>query len=108
MPDVRAGLDPATLWRYALPTKKAGARSSEASVMTWATPALFPRINHATRFEMASFVSLLRRYTVELPGPLLIKERAFGLVAAAPVFVATWDEEELARPNTLFAGFVLI
>src|SRR4029077_17749694 len=57
---------------------------------------------------MVSDVSLLRRYNVELPGPLLIEERAFGLVAAAPVFVATRNEKEFARPNALFARFILI
>ena len=34
---------------------------------------------------MVSDVSLVFRNAVELRGPLLIKERAFGLVAAAPV-----------------------
>ena len=58
--------------------------------------------------RMVSDVALVRRYTVEPSGPLLIKERAFGLVAAAPVFVATGDEEEIARPNALFAGFIFI
>src|SRR5882724_11465704 len=74
-----------------------------------ATPALFlAPTSDGTRLALVSDVSLLRRYKVELPGPLLIKERAFGLVAAAPVFVATWDEEVFARPDTFFTGFIFI
>jgi hypothetical protein len=34
---------------------------------------------------------LLRRYQVELRRPLLIKQSAFGLVAAAPMLVAAGD-----------------
>jgi hypothetical protein len=37
-----------------------------------------------------------------------MKECAFGFVAAAPMFVATRDEEEFTWPDTLFAGFILI
>src|SRR5258708_7515922 len=81
----------------------------EASVLSWYDVAQFStRISHRTRFAMVSDVSLVRRYTIELPGPFLIKERAFGLVAAAPVFVATWDEEVFAWPYTFFAGFIFI
>jgi hypothetical protein len=51
---------------------------------------------------------LLRRYGIEFPRPFLIKERAFGLVAAAPMFVTTRDEEEFAWPDSLFACLILI
>ena len=57
---------------------------------------------------MASVVLLLRRYDVELPGTFFIKKRAFGLIAATPVFMATRDEEEFARTDTLFAGFIFV
>src|ERR1700741_33542 len=51
---------------------------------------------------------LLRRYEIEFPRPFLIKERAFRLVTAAPVFVATRDSNEISRPHTLFARIILI
>src|ERR1700730_9128467 len=57
---------------------------------------------------MVKVVSLLRWYDVELPGTFLIKYRAFGLVAAAPMLVAPRDEEKFARPDTLFAGFIFV
>ena len=55
-----------------------------------------------------SRVPPLRWYKVEFPGPFFIKECAFGLVAATPVFVATRDKEEIARPDTLFVCLILI
>jgi hypothetical protein len=58
-------------------------------------------------YECASRL-LLRRYQVELRGPFLIKQCAFGLVATAPMFVAAGDEYIFARPDTLFAGIILV
>jgi hypothetical protein len=51
---------------------------------------------------------LLRRDEVELRGAFLIKECAFGFVAAAPVFVAAGDEYIFAGPDTLFAAIILV
>jgi hypothetical protein len=66
------------------------------------------RTSHRARFAAFSDVSLFGRYEVELPGPFLIKQCAFGLVATAPMFVATRDEEELAWSDTLFSSFIFI
>src|SRR5216684_6437828 len=54
-------------------------------------------------YERAACLLLLRRYKVELRGAFLIKQCAFGLVAAAPMFVAAGDEYIFAGPDTLFA-----
>ena len=61
-----------------------------------------------TRSAKVSCVSLFRRYPVELSGPLLIKESALALIAAAPMFVATRNKEIFSWPNALVPGFVLI
>src|SRR4030095_14143067 len=51
---------------------------------------------------------LLRRNVIELRGPLLIKERAFGPVTAAPVLVATWHAQEISRSYALFARIIFV
>src|SRR5438132_13966528 len=52
--------------------------------------------------------SLLRRYKVELSRPFLVEERAFGFIAAAPMFVSTRHKKEFAWPNTLFSSVIFI
>ena len=66
-----------------------------------------PAMKSATVYECAGPL-LLHRYQVELAGAFLIKKSAFGLIAAAPVFVAARDEYIFAGADTLFAGFVLV
>lgn len=53
-------------------------------------------------------VWLFRGDGVEFPGALFVEDRAFGFVAAAPVFVAAGDEEVFAGADALFAGVILI
>src|ERR1700730_18874726 len=59
-------------------------------------------------FSLLRPYSLLRHYKIEFPRPFLIKERAFCLVAAAPMLVAARDSDEITRPHTLFTRFILI
>ena len=51
---------------------------------------------------------LLCRYGIELARAFFIEDRAFGLVAAAPVLVTTWNSEKIPGPDTLFACVILI
>src|SRR5207245_4229093 len=51
---------------------------------------------------------LLYRDQVELARRFFVKERALLLVAAAPVLPAARKLDELARPDALLAGIVLI
>src|ERR1700739_3501797 len=53
-------------------------------------------------------ILLFRGYEVELARAFLVEQGAFGFVAAAPMFVATWDGDVFAWANTLFAGFILV
>src|SRR5438874_7059346 len=51
---------------------------------------------------------LLRREKIEFPRSLLVEERAFGLVAAAPMLVAARNSNEISGADTLFTGVILI
>src|ERR1043166_8567375 len=52
--------------------------------------------------------ALLHRCQIKLPRSFLIKQRAVGLVAAAPVFVAARYSEEISRSHSLLPVVVLI
>src|SRR5215472_18520206 len=56
----------------------------------------------------AEWVLLLRRYEIELCGAFLVKHRAFGLIAAAPVLVPAGHSEKISRSHPFFARVVFI
>jgi len=45
---------------------------------------------------------------IELAGGLFVEDGAFFLVSAAPVFVAAWDSQEVARADALLARVVFV
>ncbi len=51
---------------------------------------------------------LLCRNKIELAGRLFVEDGAFFLVAAAPVFVAAWNSQEVAWADALLARVVFV
>src|SRR2546425_855978 len=63
----------------------------------------------AMRYKVGGIMALLLyRDQVELARRFFVKERALLLVAAAPVLPTARKLDELARPDALLAGIVLV